>query len=120
MFRDHLDATARKSYINAVLCLQSRPSILDQTKYPGAKTRYDDFLAVHINQTLTIHGTGNFLAWHRYLTWTYEKALRDECGYDGYQPVSANFSGTKKRTANIYAVLELGYFRPDPKQVRGI
>lgn len=24
---------------------------------PGAKTRYDDFVATHINQTLSIHGT---------------------------------------------------------------
>lgn len=48
--------------------------------------RYDDFAAIHINQTLSIHGTGNFLTYHRYLTWLYEKALRDECGYSGAQP----------------------------------
>ena len=29
---------------------------------------------------------GNFLTWHRYYTWTYEQALRNECGYTGYQP----------------------------------
>ena len=29
---------------------------------------------------------GNFLTWHRYFTWTYENALRNECGYTGYQP----------------------------------
>lgn len=29
---------------------------------------------------------GNFLSWHRYFTWTYEHALRAECGYKGYQP----------------------------------
>ena len=29
---------------------------------------------------------GNFLSWHRYYTWTYEHALRNECGYTGYQP----------------------------------
>lgn len=27
-----------------------------------------------------------FLSWHRYYTWAYETALRDECGYTGYQP----------------------------------
>jgi tyrosinase len=53
---------------------------------PGAKSRYDDFVAQHINQTLSIHGTGNFLTWHRYFVYGYEKALRDECGYKGYQP----------------------------------
>lgn len=27
-----------------------------------------------------------FLPWHRWFTWTYDKALRDECGYRGSQP----------------------------------
>ena len=66
----------------------SKPSKLDQVKYPGAKSRYDDFVAVHINQTLSIHGTANFLGWHRYFVRTYELALKNECGYKGYQPVS--------------------------------
>lgn len=30
----------------------------------------------------------NFLSWHRYFVHTFETALRDECGYTGYQPVS--------------------------------
>ncbi|KAK8008439.1 Di-copper centre-containing [Apiospora marii] len=76
----------KKAYITAVQCLTSAPSKLDPTKYPGAKTRFDDFVAVHINQTMTIHGTGNFLSWHRYYTWAYEQALRNECGYNGTQP----------------------------------
>lgn len=29
---------------------------------------------------------GNFLAWHRYYIYAYETALREECGYKGYQP----------------------------------
>lgn len=40
-----------------MLCLLDKPSKLDHTKYPGAKSRYDDFVAVHMNQTLYIHGT---------------------------------------------------------------
>jgi len=47
----------RKAYTNAVLCLQSKPSKFAPGVVPGAKTRYDDFLAVHMNQTLVIHGT---------------------------------------------------------------
>lgn len=35
-----------------------------------------------------IHGNGLFLTWHRYFVWAYEQALRNECGYRGYQPVS--------------------------------
>lgn len=90
------------AYTDAVKCLMSKPSITGDSA-PGAKSRFDDFVAVHINQTLSIHVTvslqnpkihfalanttqGNFLSWHRYFTWTYEHALREECGYTGYQP----------------------------------
>ncbi|KAL5621035.1 hypothetical protein FOBRF1_004281 [Fusarium oxysporum] len=81
-----LSKKERKAYINAVLCLRKKPSKADPSFAPGARTRYDDFVAVHINQTRTIHATGNFFTWHRYYTWAYEKALRDECGYKGTQP----------------------------------
>ncbi|KAF1355335.1 hypothetical protein BDV97DRAFT_395703 [Delphinella strobiligena] len=80
-----LTSTEKKAYISAVLCIQSKPS-RSGSFAPGAKSRYDDFVAVHISQTTTIHGTGNFLSWHRYYVHTYEKALREECGYNGYQP----------------------------------
>ncbi|KAG7104252.1 Tyrosinase P like protein [Verticillium longisporum] len=59
---------------------------VDSSAVPGARTRYDDFVAIHINQTLSIHGTGNIVTWHRYFLHSYETALRDECGYEGYQP----------------------------------
>ncbi|KAG7133880.1 Tyrosinase P like protein [Verticillium longisporum] len=62
------------------------PSKVGSSDVPGARTRYDDFVAIHINQTLSIHGTGNFLTWHRYFIHSYVTALRDECGYEGYQP----------------------------------
>ncbi|KAF9895139.1 hypothetical protein FE257_000041 [Aspergillus nanangensis] len=76
----------RKEYIDAVLCLASKPSKSDPSFAPGARNRFDDFVAIHINQTFFIHATGNFLTWHRYFTWAYEQALRNECGYTGYQP----------------------------------
>lgn len=52
--------------------------------------QYDDFIVTHINHTLDAHYTGNFMAWHRWFIYTYEAALRDECGYKGYQPVSSD------------------------------
>ncbi|KXH67077.1 hypothetical protein CSAL01_01354 [Colletotrichum salicis] len=73
-------------YVNAVKCLQSKPARTPTSESPGAKTRFDDFVATHINQTLTIHYTGNFLSWHRYFTWQYEEDLRIVCGYKGTQP----------------------------------
>lgn len=103
--RGSLTASEKKQYIAAVQCISTKPSIIPSELCPGCETRYDDFVATHINQTLSIHGTvsmplanptderilniqlqGNFLSWHRYFTWSYEKALREECGYTGYQP----------------------------------
>lgn len=86
MLRGDLSSKDKKKYISAVLCLQSKPSKTARSVAPGARSRYDDFVLVHINQTFTIHATGNFLSWHRYFVWAYETALRDECGYKGYQP----------------------------------
>ncbi|KAK8000725.1 hypothetical protein PG990_013325 [Apiospora arundinis] len=55
-------------YTRAVQCLMAKPAIT-----PVDKTR-------------TIHRSGSFLAWHRHYVWTFEQALRDECGYKGYLP----------------------------------
>ncbi|KAI5297193.1 hypothetical protein KEM56_005005 [Ascosphaera pollenicola] len=46
-----LSKQERKDYINAVLCLQSKPGITPRDEWPGVRTRYDDFVATHINQT---------------------------------------------------------------------
>jgi tyrosinase len=84
--RGSLSKRERLAYINAVKCLQSKPSKYPSGEAPGAKSRYDDFVVVHIKQTLEIHYTANFLSWHRWFTWAYETALREECGYTGAQP----------------------------------
>lgn len=81
-----MSAKERKAYSSAVKCMYTSPSKSDPELVPGARTRYDDFVGQHINQTRSIHGTGNFLSWHRYFVHTFEKALREECGYTGYQP----------------------------------
>lgn len=85
-FSSALTDREKLDYIEAVSCLMRKPSISPPEIVPGARSRYDDFVATHINQTLTIHMTGNFLSWHRYFVHTWETALRDECGYKGYQP----------------------------------
>jgi tyrosinase len=75
----------RREYIKAMLCMMDKKPRL--TQFPGVTNRYEDFVAVHINQTQYIHGTGNFLSWHRYYIWAFEEVLRNECGYTGTQPV---------------------------------
>lgn len=82
----HLSPSARKHYIASIQCLQSLPSQTPSSLSSGAKTRYDDFVATHINQTLTIHYTASFLSWHRYYIYAFENALRQECGFTGDLP----------------------------------
>jgi tyrosinase len=81
-----LSKSERLAYVNAVKCLQSLPPRTPAAVAPGAKSRFDDFVVTHIQQTLSIHYSGNFQPWHRWFVYQYEKALRDECGYNGYQP----------------------------------
>ena len=47
----------REDYIKAVQCLQSLPPKTSTSEVPGVRSRFDDFLAVHVQQTDSIHGT---------------------------------------------------------------
>ncbi|KAJ5644069.1 domain di-copper centre [Penicillium longicatenatum] len=76
----------RINYTDAVLCLQRLPPHLPTAKYPGVRSRFDDFVATHINYTLHVHYSGLFLPWHRQFLWLWEKAVREECGYTGHLP----------------------------------
>lgn len=52
-----LSAPQRRAFVDAILCLQQLPSQTPPDLAPGAKSRYDDFVATHINQTTRIHFT---------------------------------------------------------------
>ncbi|KAH8147820.1 uncharacterized protein LAJ45_08286 [Morchella importuna] len=80
-----LTAKQQQKYLSAVKCLQNIPA-KTCAAVPGAISRFDDFQGVHIRQTDFIHFVGHFQAWHRYYLATYEKSLREECGYTGAQP----------------------------------
>lgn len=86
--RSDLSIPEREDYIKAVLCLQKKPAKVPSNIAPGAKSRFDDFVAFHMTQAMMLHDTTHLFASHRYFIWAYEKALREECGYKGYQPVS--------------------------------
>ena len=47
----------RLAYIKAVKCILEAPSKFPAGKYPGAKSRYDDFVVVHMNTTPSVHGS---------------------------------------------------------------
>ncbi|CAG8981214.1 hypothetical protein HYALB_00013818 [Hymenoscyphus albidus] len=86
LLRGDLSDENKREYIAAVQCLMQKAPVTPLDEVPGVRSRFDDFGATHLNQTASIHWTSNFFAFHRYFTWSYEKALRDECSYTGTQP----------------------------------
>lgn len=61
---ENLTSDERIAYTDALNCLMDKPAKTPSDVAPGAKTRYDDFIVTHINQTLTIHST----VWNKFLT----------------------------------------------------
>jgi tyrosinase len=47
----------RQAYTAAVLCLMEKPPQVLNTTAPGARSRYDDFVAIHIVSTPAVHST---------------------------------------------------------------
>jgi len=90
-----LDKADRANYVQAVQCLTSQPSSLRENG-----TAYDDFPWVHQKTHPTAHKSAPFLPWHRYYIHSYEKALKEQCAYDGVLPYwdwsqdSHNFEGS--------------------------
>ncbi len=84
--RSTLTTAEKTDYINSVKCLQSEPAKTPKDAAPAVRTRYDDFTALHVNNTIRIHGNGVFLGWHRHFIYLYQKALKEECGFKGALP----------------------------------
>ncbi|KAJ7128802.1 tyrosinase [Mycena crocata] len=81
--RRDLTNEQKSDYISAVKCLQTLPA---KGLIEAAKTRFDDFHALHINLTDEIHLVGQFLPWHRRFLSVFEETLRSECGFKGALP----------------------------------
>ncbi|KAJ7489295.1 hypothetical protein FB451DRAFT_686309 [Mycena latifolia] len=78
-----LSNAQKLEYTTAVQCLQRLPGI---SHLPGARTRFDDFQALHVLLAPEVHLVGQFLPWHRRLLNMLETALRQECGFQGAIP----------------------------------
>ncbi|KAJ6598349.1 hypothetical protein DFH09DRAFT_1258454 [Mycena vulgaris] len=78
-----LSNVQKLEYTTAVQCLQSLPGV---SNLPGARTRFDDFQALHVRLALEVHLVGQFLPWHRRLLNMFETALRQECEFQGSIP----------------------------------
>lgn len=58
---ENLSSEERIAYTDALNCLMDKPAKTPSDVAAGAKTRYDDFIVTHINQTLSIHSTVSLL-----------------------------------------------------------
>ena len=75
----------RNGWIQAVKKLMDLPAS-GAYAASGAKSRYDDLVAVHYQMTASIHGVAQFLLWHRYYLHLFEDLLRSEGGFTGPLP----------------------------------
>jgi tyrosinase len=74
----------RIDFVRAVECLMDAESVY--TGLDGAKSRFDDFGVLHYKLLRRVHLSASFLLFHRLFLWSYEEALRSECGYKGTLP----------------------------------
>lgn len=85
-----MSKVSRKAFTDAITCLQStRPRYMkayEAARYPGIKSRFDEYVATHINYTYNIHMTADFFAWHRFFIFQLEQDLHTSCGYNGTLP----------------------------------
>ncbi len=85
--RSDLSNEQREEYVGAVKCLMKLPPQSPKERFPGALNRFDDFVAYHMTHAAQLHDTIHLFPAHRHFLYVYEKALRTECNYTGYQPV---------------------------------
>jgi hypothetical protein len=75
-----LTAAQKTAFVNAVLALKQRPSVM----HPGAQSRYDDFVEIHLNAMMQAamgfvswgHQAPAFGPWHRVLLLKFEHELQ--------------------------------------------
>jgi hypothetical protein len=56
-FRSLLSKAERRNYIEAIQCIHSKPALTPAAISSGARSRYDDFVVTHVQQTYAVHGT---------------------------------------------------------------
>lgn len=62
LYRGTLSYESRLEYINAVKCLQKKAPRTLTSDAPGVRSRFDDFVYMHIKQTPIVHFSVSFLS----------------------------------------------------------
>lgn len=113
---DAMPPADRKAFTDAINCLRTKPSQLDQKEYPGAINRFSDWAVVHVNQTRVVHLDGFFLTWHRMFIHLFHQDLKEQCGYQGQMPywnwpaTADNLTGSNIFNGDEYSMSGNGYF----------
>lgn len=84
--RSDLSNEEREEYVAAVQCLMKLPTQAPKDRFPGAVSRFDDFVAYHMTHAAELHDPLHLFPAHKQFVWVYEQVLRNECNYTGYQP----------------------------------
>lgn len=69
----------RQAFVDAIACLANLPSA--GSAFSPSTSRYEDLVRTHQKMTPEVHGNGIFILWHRYYVYTFEQALRTQCGF---------------------------------------
>ncbi|KAH9221982.1 hypothetical protein DL95DRAFT_421170 [Leptodontidium sp. 2 PMI_412] len=76
-----LSSSEKEDFIQAVNCLSTVP-----TTWRTNGTLYDDYAFLHGGIGSWSHRSASFLPWHRYTLYTWQKALKEHCGFKGTIP----------------------------------
>jgi tyrosinase len=68
----------KQAFLDSIKCLMRAPP---SGAFAASENRYEDIVVLHQTMTPLVHGNALFLLWHRYLLWTFEDLLRQECDY---------------------------------------
>jgi tyrosinase len=110
-------ASQKAAWISSVKCINSKPHsqtlkpVVHPSDIPPMNTSgslYDDLVYVHMDVNHNIHFTGVFLPFHRWYLDTFERLMRNECGYKG----PMGYWDWTKDSANPQGST---LFSPDPK-----
>lgn len=63
--RSDMSETQRQDYVAAVTCLMQLPPTSNLTRFPGALSRYDDFVAYHMTHASEYFEKHLLLSWQR-------------------------------------------------------
>lgn len=81
---DRLKESEKEEFLKAVRCLMNKKEPFDGV--PELPSIWHTLAWVHNEGKALIHGTDQFLPWHRYYIYMLETLLKDQCSYGGPIP----------------------------------